>query len=60
MSESSFISVEATLRFQRNLRKLANKYLNIANDLQPVIQQLQQGEIVGDRISNIGYTRHYY
>jgi mRNA-degrading endonuclease RelE of RelBE toxin-antitoxin system len=56
MSELPFIQVEATPRFQRNLGKLAKKYLNISNDIQPIIKQLQQGEILGDRIPNIGYA----
>lgn len=55
MSEVPLIQVEATPRFQRNLRKLAKKYLNIRDDIQPVIKQLQQGEILGDRIPKIGY-----
>ncbi len=55
MSELPLIQVEATPRFQRNLHKLAKQYLNIGNDIQPVIQQLQQGEILGDRIPKIGY-----
>ncbi len=33
MSELPLIQVEATLRFQRNLRKLAKKYLNIDKDI---------------------------
>ena len=55
MSEVPLIQVEATPRFQRNLRKLAKKYLNIGNDIRPVIKQLQQGKILGDRIPKIGY-----
>lgn len=55
MSEVPLIQVEATPRFQRNLRKLAKKYLNIRDDIQPVITQLQQGEILGERIPKIGY-----
>ncbi|MEA5535058.1 hypothetical protein [Crocosphaera sp. XPORK-15E] len=38
MSEIPKVQVEVTQRFQRNLRKLAKKYLNIRNDLQPIIQ----------------------
>ena len=55
MSDIPFIQVEVTPRFQRNLRKLAKKYLNIRNDIQPIIEQLQQGEILGDCIPKIGY-----
>ena len=43
MSDLPLIQVEAAPRFQRNLHKLAKKYLNIRNDIQPVIEQLQQG-----------------
>ncbi|MBE9217360.1 type II toxin-antitoxin system RelE family toxin [Dolichospermum flos-aquae] len=55
MSDMPFIQVEVTLRFQRNLRKLAKKYPKIDDDIQPVIEQLQQGEILGDCIPKIGY-----
>jgi len=41
MSDMPFIQVEVTLRFQRNLRKLAKKYPKIHDDIQPVIKQLQ-------------------
>lgn len=55
MSEQSFIKVEASITFNRNLRSLAKKYRNIRNDIQPVIEQLEQGELLGDQISGIGY-----
>ncbi|MGM3308177.1 type II toxin-antitoxin system RelE/ParE family toxin [Anabaena sp. WFMT] len=55
MSELPFIQVEVAPRFQRNLRKLAKKYPSIRNDIQPVIKQLQQGEILGDCIPKINY-----
>jgi len=55
MPESSFIRVQATRRFQRNLRKLSKKYPNIRQDVQPILQQIQQGQVLGDRLSKIGY-----
>jgi mRNA-degrading endonuclease RelE of RelBE toxin-antitoxin system len=55
MSEQSFIQVEASPTFNRNLRSLAKKYRNIRNDIQPVIEQLERGELLGDQISGIGY-----
>ncbi len=51
MSEQSFIQVQATQIFHRNIRRIAKKYRNIRNDIQPVIEQLEQGELPGDRIS---------
>ncbi len=53
MSEQSFIQVEASPTFNRNLRSLAKKYRNIRNDIQPVIEQLERGELLGDKISGL-------
>ncbi len=55
MSDQSFIQVEASPTFNRNLRSLAKKYRNIRNDIQPVIEQLERGELLGDKISGIRY-----
>lgn len=55
MSDRSFIKVEATLTFKRNLKNLGKKYRSIRNDIEPVIQQLQNGELPGNQISGIGY-----
>ncbi len=55
MSEQPFIQVEAAPTFNRNLRTLAKKYRSIRNDIQPVIAQIERGELPGDQISQIGY-----
>ena len=49
------IQIEVTPRFQRDLRTLAKRYRNIRNDIQPVIEQLQAGELPGDRIPGMEY-----
>jgi mRNA-degrading endonuclease RelE of RelBE toxin-antitoxin system len=49
------IQIEASPTFQKNIRTLTKKYRNIRQDLQPVINQLEQGELLGDQISGIGY-----
>ncbi|PSB02654.1 type II toxin-antitoxin system RelE/ParE family toxin [Merismopedia glauca] len=56
MDEQPLIQVEAAPTFSRNLRALAKKYRSIQNDIQPIIEQLEQGELPGDRISGIGYA----
>ena len=56
MTERPPIQVEAARLFTRNLRKLAKKYRSIYQDVQPIIEELQSGKIVGDQIQNIGYT----
>ncbi|RCJ27437.1 addiction module antitoxin [Nostoc sp. ATCC 43529] len=55
MSEQPFIQVEAAPTFNRNLRTLAKKYRSIRSDIQPVIEQLERGDLPGDRISGISY-----
>ncbi|ALF52524.1 addiction module antitoxin [Nostoc piscinale CENA21] len=54
-SEPPLIQVEATAKFQRNLRILAKKYRSIRNDVQPVVEQLQSGELPGNPIPGVGY-----
>ncbi|NJO30666.1 MAG: type II toxin-antitoxin system RelE/ParE family toxin [Richelia sp. SL_2_1] len=55
MSEKPLTKVEAAQTFQRNLRTLVKKYRSIRNDVQPIIEQLEGGELPGDQISGIGY-----
>ena len=55
MSEQPLIQVEAAPTFTKNLRNLAKKYRSVRNDIQPVIAQLERGDLPGDRISGISY-----
>jgi mRNA-degrading endonuclease RelE of RelBE toxin-antitoxin system len=52
---TNLIQIEASPTFQKNIRTLAKKYRNIRQDLQPVINQLEQGQLLGDQISGISY-----
>ncbi len=56
MPERPLIQVEASPTFNRNLRTLVKKYRSIRDDIQPVIQQLEQGELPGDPIPGVGYA----
>lgn len=56
MTDVPLIQVEASPTFNRNLRTLAKKYRSIRNDVQPIIEQLEQGELPGDRISGVDYA----
>jgi len=49
------VQVEYTPEFKRNLRALAKKYRHIRSDVQPVIEQLEAGEVIGDQVPR---TRH--
>ncbi len=55
-SKVPLIQVKFTDEFQRRLRALSKKYRQIRSDIQPVIEQLQVGEFVGDQIAGTGYT----
>ena len=56
MAEQLSIQVEASPVFSRNLRDLAKKYRNIRNDIKPVVEQLEQGDLPGDQILGVGYA----
>lgn len=50
------IDVQFAPEFKRNLRTLAKKYRHIRDDVDPVIEALQAGEILGDQVPGVGYT----
>ena len=54
MSEQ-FIQVQVSQVFRQNLKTLVKKNPNVQKDVQPFIEQLEKGEILGDRIAGIGY-----
>jgi mRNA-degrading endonuclease RelE of RelBE toxin-antitoxin system len=58
MPDSPKPSVEVffTPEFKRNVRALAKKYPHIRSDVQPLIDQLQRGEWIGDQVQGTGYT----
>ena len=50
MSEVPPIKIRVTREFQRKVRSLTKKYRRIQSDLQPVLDKLSKGDILGDRI----------
>jgi len=55
-NDASPIQIELTTKFQKDLRTLAKRYRRIRSDLQPLIEQLQAGELPGDRISEMNFS----
>ncbi|MCG7849879.1 MAG: type II toxin-antitoxin system RelE/ParE family toxin [ANME-2 cluster archaeon] len=55
-SEPVPVQVEFTPEFKRNLRALFKKYRHIRSDVQPVINQLQAGEVIDDQVPGTHYT----
>lgn len=50
------VSISFTFEFKRNLRALAKKYRSIRSDIQPLIDQLLAGKLLGDQVPGAGLT----
>ena len=50
------VHIVYTPEFKRNLRALAKKYRHIRSDVQPVIDKLEAGEVVGVQVPGTTYT----
>ncbi|NEP19807.1 MAG: type II toxin-antitoxin system RelE/ParE family toxin [Leptolyngbya sp. SIO4C1] len=48
--------VRFTLPFKRRLKSLAKRYRQIQKDIQPIIDELQKGNFIGDRITGTSIT----
>ena len=55
-SDNLELKIQFTDVFKRQVRDLAKRYRRIKLDIQPVLDQLQSGDLVGDQIQNTGYT----
>jgi mRNA-degrading endonuclease RelE of RelBE toxin-antitoxin system len=54
-NEPSPLQIALTPRFKRDIRELAKRYRSIRSDIQPLIEQLQAGELPGNRIAGVKY-----
>ncbi|QIR40220.1 type II toxin-antitoxin system RelE/ParE family toxin [Tolypothrix sp. PCC 7910] len=54
MQSDNRVSIRFADEFEEKLYRLSKRFRNIRSDVQPIIEQLQQGNIVGDRISGLG------
>ncbi len=55
-NSNSVIYIDYTSEFKRNLRTLAKKYRHIRSDIQPLINQLLTGTLLGNQIKGSSYT----
>lgn len=55
-SSNPLVNIFFTPEFKRNVRALAKKYPHIRSDVQPLIDQLQRGDWIGDQVQGTGYT----
>jgi mRNA-degrading endonuclease RelE of RelBE toxin-antitoxin system len=56
MSEVENVDVQVTPPFLRRLKDLAKRYRQVEKDIQPVINEIQAGNFIGDQIPGTGYT----
>jgi mRNA-degrading endonuclease RelE of RelBE toxin-antitoxin system len=56
MSDGAQFELLFSDEFKDRLRTLAKRYRRIQTDLQPLIDSLQSGNLIGDQISGTGYT----
>jgi mRNA-degrading endonuclease RelE of RelBE toxin-antitoxin system len=49
------ISLVFTDRFKRDIRRLSKRYRSIRIDLQPLIEELEAGELPGNQIPDVNY-----
>lgn len=56
MSDSAQFQIFFSDEFKERLRTLAKRYRHIRSDLQPLLDDLQAGNLIGDQISGTGYT----
>ncbi len=53
MTDSVPIQISASPDFKNQIRQLTKRYRNLQTDLQPLLDQLIQGETPGDRIQGV-------
>ena len=50
------VEVRFTLPFKRRLKALSKRYRQIQQDIQPIINELQNGQFIGDQIAGTDLT----
>jgi mRNA-degrading endonuclease RelE of RelBE toxin-antitoxin system len=55
-NDPSRVAVEFTNAFKRDLRALSKKYHHIRSDLQPTLETIESGDLVGDRVQGTEFV----
>jgi mRNA-degrading endonuclease RelE of RelBE toxin-antitoxin system len=48
------VQIDLSPEYKQNLRSLSKKYRNIRSDTQDILEQIQAGNFVGDRLAGLG------
>lgn len=54
LNEPSPVSIRFANEFEEDLYTLSKRYRQIRSDIQPIIEQIQTGNFIGDRIPGMG------
>lgn len=54
LNEPNSVSIRFSDEFEENLYVLSKKYRHIRSDIQSIIEQLQGGNFIGDRLAGMG------
>ncbi len=52
----SIVRLYFTSEFKRNIRRLSKKYRHVRQDVEPLIEQLLDGQTPGEQIPRVQYT----
>jgi mRNA-degrading endonuclease RelE of RelBE toxin-antitoxin system len=52
------VQVDLSTRFLKDSKRLEKKYRHLADDVERLIEQLENGETPGDQIPGVGYTAY--
>jgi len=55
MTNKPPVTVDYTPQFKKELKKLYRKYRAIHDDVQPLIETLENGDLPGDQVPGVGY-----
>jgi mRNA-degrading endonuclease RelE of RelBE toxin-antitoxin system len=53
-NEVPLVQIDLAPEYKQNLRSLSKRYRNIRSDTQEIIEQIQGGNFMGDRIPGLG------
>lgn len=59
-NDSPLVTIDLSPEYKQNLRELCKRYRNIRSDTQIIIEQIQSGNFIGDRIAGIGEEYFVY
>ena len=54
LNDTPLVHIDLSPEYKQNLRSLSKRYRNIRSDTQKLLDQIQSGNFIGDRIAGLG------